>query len=113
MGKQTFNRIKKALAILLVVLFIATLTGASVSAQKTVNVSIQNYAYNPATVQISAGDTVRWTNMDSVDHTVTGSSFDSGMIHTGQSYEFHFTTPGVYNYHCTPHPYMKGTVTVM
>lgn len=113
MGKQTFNRIKKALAILLVVLFIATLTGASVSEQKTVNVSIQNYAYNPATVQISAGDTVRWTNMDSVDHTVTGSSFDSGMIHTGQSYEFHFTTPGVYNYHCTPHPYMKGTVTVM
>lgn len=113
MGKQIFDRTKKALSILLVVLFIATLTATSVSAQKTINVNIQNFAYNPASVQVSSGDTVRWTNMDSVDHTVTGSTFDSGMIHTGKSYEFRFTTPGVYNYHCSPHPYMIGTVTVV
>jgi plastocyanin len=113
MGKQESDKIKKTLGILLVFLFIATLTAASVSAQKTVDVSIQNYAYNPASVQISAGDTVRWTNMDSDDHTVTGSTFDSGMIHKGQSYEFRFTTPGVFDYYCSPHPYMKGTVTVV
>lgn len=113
MGKQIFNRIKKALSILLVVLFIATSTAASVNAQKTIDVSIQNFAYNPASVQVSTGDTIRWTNMDSVDHTVTGSTFDSGMIHTGQSYEFRFTTSGVYNYHCSPHPYMTGTVIVV
>jgi plastocyanin len=109
MGKQTF---KKTLAILLVVLFTATLTAASVSAQKTVDVSIQGFAFNPASVQISTGDTVKWTNMDSVDHTVTGSTFNSGMIHTGQSFEFRFTTPGVFDYHCSIHPSMKGTVTV-
>jgi plastocyanin len=113
MGKQIFDRVKKTLGILLLVLFIATLTATSVSAQRTVDVSIQGFAFNPASVQVSTGDTVRWTNMDSTDHTVTGSTFNSGIIHTGQSYEFRFTTPGSYSYVCSIHPSMKGTVTVV
>lgn len=113
MGRQTVDSIKKILAILLVVLFITTLTAASVSAQRTVDVSIKDFAFNPASVQVSAGDTVKWTNMDSTDHTVTGSTFDSGIIHTGQSYEFRFTTPGSYSYICSIHPSMKGTVKVV
>jgi plastocyanin len=51
MGKQTF---KKTLGILLVVLFLATSTAAAASAQKTVDVSIQGFAFNPASVQVSA-----------------------------------------------------------
>jgi plastocyanin len=113
MGKQIFDRVKKTLGILLLALFIATLTATSVSAQRTVDVSIQGFAFNPASVQVSTGDTVRWTNMDSADHTVTGSTFNSGIIHTGQSYEFRFTTPGSYSYVCSIHPSMKGTVTVV
>ncbi len=69
--------------------------------------------YNPASVQISTGDTVKWTNMDTFAHTVTGSIFKSGNINKGQSYQFQFTQPGVYNYTCTIHPTMKGTVTVV
>jgi plastocyanin len=113
MGKQIIDRAKKTLGILLLVLFIATVTAASVSAQKTVDVSIKDNAFNPASVQISKGDTVKWTNMDSADHTVKGSTFNSGIIHKGQSYEFRFNTAGTFNYVCSIHPTMKGTVTVV
>jgi plastocyanin len=80
---------------------------------KIVDVTIQNFAFNPPSVEVSAGDTVRWTNKDSVEHTVNGQSFGSGLIPKGQNYEFLFNTPGVYNYNCSIHPDMKGTVTVV
>lgn len=111
MKKQTFDRIKKTLAVLLVFLFIASLTAGSVSA-KTEKVKIKNSVFDPGSVKIKAGDTVKWENKDSIDHTVTGSTFDSGNIHKGKNFMFTFNTPGVYNYHCSIHPNMKGTVTV-
>lgn len=80
---------------------------------KIVDVSINNFAFNPASVTISTGDTVRWTNKDSATHTVKGSSFESGSIAQGNTYEFMFTGPGVYDYTCSIHPSMKGTVTVV
>ncbi len=80
---------------------------------KIVDVSINNFAFNPASVTISTGDTVRWTNKDSATHTVKGSSFESGSIAQGDTYEFMFTEPGVYDYTCSIHPSMKGTVTVV
>ncbi len=113
MGKQIIDRVKKMLGILLLVLFIVTLTAASVSAQKTLDVSIKGNAFNPDLVEVSTADTVRWTNMDSVDHTVTGSNFNSGVLHKGQSYELKFNTPGSYDYQCSIHPSMRGTVKVV
>jgi plastocyanin len=125
MGKQIFDRIEKNVAILLAVFFVVTLTTLSATlaaptgtpqpavSGKVVNVSIQNSAYNPPSVQISTGDTVKWTNMDSTAHTVTGSIFKSGNINKGQSYQFQFTKPGTYSYTCSIHPTMKGTVIVV
>jgi len=80
---------------------------------KIVDVSISNFAFTPASVTVSAGDTVRWTNQDSTTHTVKGSSFESGQLAQGDTYEFTFTEPGVYDYACSIHPSMKGTVTVV
>jgi len=80
---------------------------------KIVDVSINNFAFNPASVTVSTGDTVRWTNQDSATHTVKGSSFESGSIAQGDTYKFMFTEPGVYDYTCSIHPSMKGTVTVV
>lgn len=51
--------------------------------------------------------------MDSADHTVVGSIFKSGLIPKGQNYQFRFTESGVYNYECSIHPSMKGTITVV
>jgi plastocyanin len=80
---------------------------------KIVDVAIQGFAFSPESVKILAGDTVRWTNMDSATHIVKGgSTFESGSLAKGDTYEFMFTKPGVYDYICSIHPSMKGTVTV-
>ena len=79
---------------------------------KTIEVSINDFAFNPESVTISAGDTVRWTNLDSETHTATSSAFDSGTLQEGESYEFMFTDAGTYEYYCSIHPSMQGTVIV-
>ncbi len=79
---------------------------------KTIEVTIQGFAFNPSSITISPGDTVKWTNMDSATHTVTGTDFSSGNLKNGDSYEHTFTKPDTYNYHCSIHPSMQGTVIV-
>lgn len=80
---------------------------------KIVDVTIQNYTFNPPSVEVSAGDTVRWTNKDSVEHSVSGQTFGARSLQKEQSYQYLFTIPGVYNYDCSIHPDMKGTVIVV
>jgi plastocyanin len=60
------------------------------------------------------GDSVIWSNAGSLQHSVTAddSSFDSGLFSTGASWSMTFTSPGTFSYHCSPHPWMKGTVVV-
>ncbi|HKW41324.1 MAG TPA: plastocyanin/azurin family copper-binding protein [Gemmatimonadales bacterium] len=67
------------------------------------------------TVPISAGQAVRWTNADPVEHTVTfdgGTEAGSPVIPPNASYIHRFDRPGTYPYHCTPHPFMKGVIVV-
>ena len=65
-------------------------------------------------IEIAAGTTVRWTNNDQLQHTVTANdgSWDSGLINPGATWSHTFTQPGEYAFHCTPHPFMKGVVVV-
>lgn len=79
---------------------------------KIVEVAIENFSFNPASVEILTGDTVRWKNADSVTHTVRGPNFESGELKKGDTYDFLFTDAGTYNYNCSIHPSMKGTVVV-
>jgi len=85
---------------------------ASITAPGTVSVDIIGYAFNPATITIPAGTTVIWTQMDSDDHTVTGSGFDSGTLSQGQTFRRTFYDAGTYSYSCSIHPTMIGTVIV-
>lgn len=82
----------------------------------TVNVDIKDFSFQPSTVNIKAGDTVVWTQRDSVVHTATSvsgpESFDSGPLSDGQTFSHTFTKPGEYAYKCSPHPNMRGTVVV-
>lgn len=75
---------------------------------------MRNLAFVPGTVEIQAGTTVEWLNNDPLSHTVTADdgSFSSGLIASGTKWRHRFDTPGTYTYHCTPHPFMKGTVVV-
>jgi plastocyanin len=78
-------------------------------------VTIQNLAFSPANITVKKGTTVTWTNKDSTAHTVTGDSSGgpkSDQLSPGQSYSFTFSQAGTFNYHCTIHTEMTGTVTV-
>ena len=70
--------------------------------------------YEPIRIQVQEGTEVTWTNDDSVVHTVTdvNNKFDSNLINSGESWSYTFTEEGTYNYYCTLHPWMKGTVEV-
>src|SRR5262249_12474672 len=71
-------------------------------------------AYSPNPVNISVGGSVTSTNNDSTAHTATGNngSFDSGTIAPGGKFTRTFSTAGTFDYKCTLHPGMVGTVTV-
>ncbi|HET7231156.1 MAG TPA: cupredoxin family copper-binding protein [Longimicrobium sp.] len=75
---------------------------------------MRNLAFMSGRMEVAAGTTVEWTNNDPLQHSVTADdrSFDSGLIPSGGTWRHTFTAPGVYTFHCTPHPFMKGTVVV-
>jgi len=70
------------------------------------------YGANPLT--IATGTTVSWLNSDNTTHTATGntSQFSSGDIAPGGRFNFTFSAAGRYDYHCTLHPNMVGTIVV-
>jgi amicyanin len=77
-------------------------------------VKIDNFTFNPPTLKVKAGTTVTWTNEDDIPHTVASATkaFKSKALDTGDSYTFTFTTPGNYDYFCSLHPHMTGTIVV-
>jgi plastocyanin len=78
-------------------------------------VTMEGIAFKPAEVTVSVGDTVTWTNDDSVGHDVTADDFESGEpggLASGDTFEHTFDTAGTFDYVCTVHPGMEGTVKV-
>ncbi len=73
-------------------------------------------------IELTKNNLVVWTNDDTVPHTITpdhrhadpysGSFGSEGVVMPGESYEFLFTETTTLSYHCSPHPWMKGTLTV-
>ena len=84
-----------------------------VTAPKNVDVEIMSNAFSPASIQISKGGTVRWINLVNVLHNIQGDGFNSGLIYHGYTYSFTFNNTGTYNYNCSIHSYMEGTITVV
>jgi len=77
-------------------------------------VGIGDFEFTPATLTVSVGTTVTWTNRDDEAHTinsVTG-AFKSSPLDTNDKFSFKFTAPGTYPYYCKLHPHMKGQVIV-
>jgi plastocyanin len=79
-----------------------------------VSVTIGDFFFKPKVVTISVGQSITWTNEGKVKvgHTVTGNGFDSGILKTGATYTHRFSAAGTFDYVCTIHPNMRGTVTV-
>jgi plastocyanin len=84
-------------------------------ASPAATVHIKNFAYAPSPVTVKTGDTVLFINDDQVAHTVTATdskSFDSGNMDQSAKWKFTFAKAGTYQYLCTYHTYMKGSVVV-
>lgn len=65
-------------------------------------------------IHITAGQTVKWTNNDSVNHTATAddNSWGTGTLKPNQSFVHRFAEAGTYTYHCSYHSEMTGTIVV-
>lgn len=78
------------------------------------DVNIDGFAFAPATLTVKAGTTITWTNKDEDPHTVVdnGGAFRSQALGSGGTYSFTFPTAGTFDYICSIHPFMRGTVVV-
>jgi OOP family OmpA-OmpF porin len=85
-------------------------TTASVSDN---TIRIKNFAFDPASITVKVGSTVRWLNQDSVPHRILfADGADSNVLAGMQSWSRKFDQAGTYDYACTIHPTMQGTVIV-
>jgi len=78
----------------------------------TREVSITNFTFDPAELDVPKGTTVVWVNRDTVPQTVSGDTFSSGTLSPGQSYSFTFKDEGKFDYYSSFYPQMKGTIMV-
>ena len=94
------------------------LTGAVASHAVTeapeASATIDNFTFAPAQLTVKTGTTVIWRNEDDIPHMVASSTrlFKSKALDTDDSFSFTFTAPGTYEYFCSLHPRMTGTVVV-
>lgn len=81
---------------------------------ESASVSIQGFAFNPASLSLESPATITWTNLDGVAHTVTSDNgdFHSGTLGSGRTYTLTLSLPGTYPYHCAFHPFMTASITV-
>ena len=100
----------------------------AISEDTTSNVIIPNGNYDitstgfyiPLNLEVSPGTTVVWINDDSVPHTIQSQNergeiiglFNSAPLQTGETFEFKFNDPDVYNIFCSLHPWRVGIITV-
>ena len=94
-----------------------TNTFLSVSAMAAIPntaVDISNFLFLPDPIMVQRGTSVVWTNKDNPQHTVTADNngFKSNNLNKGDTFSQTLNTPGTYTYHCSIHPFMKGTIVV-
>jgi plastocyanin len=111
------GRLWTVVGTLVALAFVALTLGAGihgVNAQGGSAVSIVDFAFEPASLEVPVGTTVTWTNAGAAPHTVTADdgAFDSGELAPGASFSQTFDTAGSFAYHCEIHPDMTGTIVV-
>jgi plastocyanin len=106
--------VQRALASTLGALVLAAVPTIAPAAGAEMEVKIDNFTFNPPRLTVKAGTTVKWLNDDDIPHTVVSSSktFKSHALDTLDQFSFTFETPGLYEYFCSLHPHMTGTIVV-
>jgi plastocyanin len=103
-----------AAAALQVAVLAVTVVSITPAQAADATVKIDNFTFAPQQFTVKIGTTVTWDNEDDTPHTVASSTklFRSNALDTGDKFSFTFTTPGVYQYFCSLHPHMIGTIVV-
>ena len=78
-------------------------------------ITISNFAFNPKSLSVAAGNNVTWANHDDVPHRIQSANnkfAPSSVLDTTAAYTVKFSKPGEYPYFCSIHPTMTGKVVV-
>ena len=108
------SHIRVATALAVAVFAVATALPAASAHVAETEVKIDNFAFAPHRAVVKAGTTVTWINEEDIPHTVASSAklFKSNALDTKDKFSFTFTTAGAYEYFCSLHPHMTGTIVV-
>ena len=110
------SRMLAAAARIALVLPLGAVLVSPVDATGSAEIDIENFTFGPATLTIAPGTAVTWINKDEEPHNVVGTvpprAFRSGGMDGGENFTFVFDKPGTYEYICSVHPQMHGTVVV-
>ena len=79
---------------------------------QTNDVMVKDFAFVPKELVVKKGTTVTWTNYDSVSHIIAFSDSESPSLGKAQVYSKKFDKAGTFEYHCSIHSSMLGTVIV-
>lgn len=84
-------------------------------AQEEITIEIVDMAFVPLTITVRPGTKVTWVNRDAMRHNIAADdgSFKTELFGRGESVSITFRKIGTFSYYCSPHPFMKGTVTVV
>ena len=92
--------------------------GTATAGPSAATVDIKSFAFGPASVTITKGQSVTWTNNDGTTHTVSSGTapakdgkFDKEIANAGSA-TITFDAAGTFTYFCNIHQTMKGTVVV-
>ena len=118
----TLNAKKKIAALLSAVTFLNLSLLALAGEMKNVGstdqqnkIEIKDFAFNPQTLTVKAGEKVTWINRDEEPHTIVSVEKQfkkSTALDTDQEFTITVGAPGAYDYFCSVHPKMTGTIVV-
>jgi len=82
-------------------------------APPSVAVSMTDNAFTPQSAEVAINGTVTWTNNGGTAHNATGTGgINTGNMNPGASRDQVMATAGTFNYNCTLHSGMSGTIIV-
>jgi plastocyanin len=105
---------QRAAAVALQAAVLLALAASAPAWAAVATLKIHNFAFDPQRLTVKPGTTVVWENADDIPHTVASTTkvFKSQALDTADKFSFTFTSPGGYDYFCSLHPHMTGTIVV-
>lgn len=121
-GRATLRSVRRLAPVGLAIVVLSAGQSGSLAATQVHDVSITaEYRFDPFTTDARIGQKVRWTDLSGLAHTTTSDGFDregTGVglwkqpLERNESWTFRFVAGGIFWYHCSLHPTMRGSIAV-